>query len=106
MAKKHLIPALIAILIAGVVFVISLESFDVKVSAEAKEKVEASGLWGVNKHLGNTMKVVIPKDFDIINVTWKEGSLWLLLKSNVDGHHEFIEKSTLGILESKVIFNK
>lgn len=68
--------------------------------------VRTDGFVGFQKMMGAEMRVEIPAGFRLINVTWKDGNMWIFVQSEVDGHHEFIEKSNFGLIEAKVIFNK
>lgn len=68
--------------------------------------VKTDGFVGFQKMMGAEMRVEIPAGFRLINVTWKDGNMWIFVQSEVDGHHEFIEKSNFGLIEAKVIFNK
>ena len=82
-----------------------------KVMAEKSEPlnnptIKVDGFFAFDKAFGAVMRVDIPDNFELINVTWKNSNMWIFVKSKIDGHHEFIEKSSLGLVEAKVIFNK
>ena len=58
------------------------------------------------KHWGGDMRIELPVNAKLVNVTWKEGQLWFLTKpmntSDTPETYEFFEKSKLGILEGSV----
>lgn len=63
------------------------------------------------KQFGGTMTVELPKGQKLVNATWKnDADLWYLTKpmteKDVAETYEFIEDSTLGIAEGKVIFKE
>jgi len=53
-----------------------------------------------------TIKLTLGKT--LINVTWKQNEIWYLVRNRLPGEkiqkYEFIEKSSFGLLEGKVIF--
>jgi hypothetical protein len=62
------------------------------------------------KNWGGTMTVQIVKGQKLVNVNWKDNQLWYLTRpmqsDDVAETYTFKEKSTLGALEGKVIFNE
>ena len=60
------------------------------------------------KRYGGTMTVCLPANQKMVNVTWKENTLWILTRTarpgDVQDTYSFKEKSTLGILEGEVKF--
>jgi hypothetical protein len=61
-----------------------------------------------SRTFGGTMKVEIPDGNKFVNATWKEGNLWVLTKEVSEGEpretYTFVEKSSFGMIEGKVIF--
>lgn len=57
---------------------------------------------------GGTMKIELKPNQKLVDVTWKETSLWYLTKpmtsTDVAETYEFIEDSSWGVVEGKVIF--
>ena len=60
------------------------------------------------KMWGGTMKVELEKGQKLVDVTWKETSLWYMTKpmgpTDVAETYTFKEESSYGIIEGKVIF--
>jgi hypothetical protein len=60
------------------------------------------------KMWGGTMKVELEKGQKLVDVTWKETSLWYMTKPmspfDVAETYTFKEESSYGIIEGKVIF--
>lgn len=56
------------------------------------------------RHWGGTETVEIPQGYVLVNCTWKDSNLWLLLKDEKTGQLVFEERSALGILEGRVKF--
>ena len=57
---------------------------------------------------GGTMKVELSAGQKLVDVTWKENSLWYMTKpmneTDVAERYEFVENSNWGVVEGKVIF--
>ena len=63
------------------------------------------------KNFGGTQTINLEKDRKLINVTWKEpSSLWILTRERHEDEpvdsYTFKEKSSLGLVEGKVILNE
>jgi len=60
------------------------------------------------KMWGGTMKVELEKGQKLVDVTWKETSLWYMTKpmneSDIAETYIFQEESSFGLFEGKVIF--
>lgn len=60
------------------------------------------------KNWGGTHKIELEPGQKLVDVTWKETSLWYMTKpmnsTDVPETYEFIEDSNWGIVEGKVIF--
>lgn len=59
---------------------------------------------------GGTMTIKLPPGQKFINATWKDNDLWYLTRSMHAGEQAesftFQEKSNLGIIEGKVVFEE
>lgn len=53
---------------------------------------------------GGTEAVELPKNCKFINSTWKENELWIVVQDTVTKQYFMYEKSSLGVLEGKIIF--
>ncbi|PLS19547.1 hypothetical protein CVD28_03780 [Bacillus sp. M6-12] len=62
------------------------------------------------KSFGGTVTVDLPDNKKLVNVTWKDSSLWYLTKDmteeDTEETYEFIEKSNTGIKSGKVIIKE
>jgi len=62
------------------------------------------------KHLGGTYTTALPPGRKLMNVTWKEDTLWILTRSmyatDLAETYEFNEHSPLNIVEGKVIIKE
>jgi len=62
------------------------------------------------KSFGGTMTIEVPKGNRVTNITWKKGDLWYSYRPYVNGEipttQTFIEESSMGIMEGKVIFKE
>lgn len=60
------------------------------------------------KRWGGSMKIELEPGQKLVDVTWKETSLWYMTKPMREGDvaetYEFVEDSNWGIVEGKVIF--
>jgi len=54
--------------------------------------------------LGGTMEVKLKPNEELVNCTWKESNLWILVKDKSSGEMKFREISLYGALEGKVTF--
>ncbi len=73
------------------------------------------GLFGCTENVrarqyGGTTKIVLPCDTKLVTATWKEGNLWYLTRVMRAGEEpetqSFIEESSLGLLNGKVLFGE
>lgn len=66
-----------------------------------------SGCQFATKHLGGTMTINLEPNVKLVNVTWKEDSLWFLTKpmteDDIAETYCFEEDSEFGMLEGTVI---
>jgi hypothetical protein len=53
---------------------------------------------------GGTEEVKLPQNCVFINSTWKESQLWVTVKDTSTNQFYMYEKSSLGYLEGKIIF--
>ena len=62
----------------------------------------------MTRHYGGKMKIELPKGERLINATWKESDLFYLTEPMDSGYvpkeKVFRESSSLGVLESEIIF--
>ena len=69
--------------------------------------VVMSGCQYATKHWGGTMTVNLDPNVKLVNVTWKEDSLWILTKAMTEDDtaetYCFEEDSEFGMLEGTVI---
>jgi len=60
----------------------------------------------IARQLGGTINVNLPTNTKLVNVTWKEGDLWLLTRPAYAGEavetFRFEERSMLGVLQGTV----
>ena len=60
------------------------------------------------KYYGGTMKIELEAGQKLVDVTWKESSLWYMTREMREGEfpetYTFKEESSFGIVEGKVIF--
>lgn len=56
------------------------------------------------RKFGGTIEIQLTKDQKFINATWKENDLWYLYEDSTQ--YIFQERSSLGLLNGKVIFKK
>lgn len=54
------------------------------------------------KHFGGKMKVTIPKNERLINITWKESQMWVLTQDTISNQFHFREHSSFGIWKGEV----
>lgn len=50
------------------------------------------------KNWSGTAYVNLTSNQEFINITWKDESIWYLIRDRDTGNYEFIEKTPLGIL--------
>lgn len=50
------------------------------------------------KNWSGTVYINLGPDNEFINITWKDESIWYLIRNKTTGDYEFIEKTPLGIL--------
>lgn len=59
------------------------------------------------KIYGGSMKIELPQGKKLVNATWKDAEFWYLVRDMRPGETaetwEFIEKSSIGLVEGKVI---
>lgn len=62
------------------------------------------------KNFGGTAKIELDKGKKLVDVTWKENSLWYLTKpmtkTDVAETYIFQEESSFGLVQGKVIFTE
>lgn len=62
------------------------------------------------KNYGGTIKVDLPPGQKLEIATWKDSNLWYLIRPMRSGEkqetHEFVENSSYGVLEGKIIFQE
>ena len=62
------------------------------------------------KHFGGTGNVDVEPGYKVVNVTWKDSDLWVLVKqmspTDVPETYTFYEKSTWGLLNGKYIITE
>jgi hypothetical protein len=56
------------------------------------------------KAFGGTMTVNLEENEVLVNATWKEAQLWILVKDTTTNQLEFREYSSFGLVEGKVVF--
>ena len=60
------------------------------------------------KNYGGTMTITLPRGEKLENATWKDNACWYLVRpmrnDELAERHEFREKSSMGIIEGKIIF--
>lgn len=60
------------------------------------------------RNFGGTEKIQLPKGQRLVTATWKKDDLWYLTEPMPENYlpqtREFIEKSSFGVWEGKVIF--
>lgn len=56
------------------------------------------------RNFGGTEEIVLNKNEVLMNATWKETDLWVLVKDSTTNKCEFREYSSFGILQGKIIF--
>ena len=59
------------------------------------------------RNFGGTQTVKLDKGWKVENVTWKDESLWILVRPSREGEkpetHTFFEQSSYGIAQGKVL---
>ena len=55
------------------------------------------------RNFGGTENITLDKNEVFMAATWKEADLWITVKDTVSGDYIFREKSSLGVLEGKII---
>lgn len=59
------------------------------------------------KNFGGSMKENLPVNMKLLNATWKQGDLWLLIKpmapTDTPETYTFIESSAFGIMNGSVV---
>mgnify|MGYP000937358277 FL=1 len=55
------------------------------------------------RQFGGTENITLNKNEVFMAATWKEADLWITVKDTVSGDYIFREKSSLGVLEGKII---
>ena len=62
------------------------------------------------KSFGGEMTINIPKGNKVTNITWKESELWYSYRPFAEGEkpqtQTFVEESSFGMMEGKVIFKE
>ena len=58
------------------------------------------------RNFGGTETVKLEPNEKFINITWKQDNLWIIVQDTVTGTYYAREKSSLGIMQGKVIIQK
>lgn len=62
----------------------------------------------ISRNFGGTTTIKLEKGQKLVEATWKESDLWYLVEpmdsDYIPKTKEFIESSTVGVMEGKVIF--
>ena len=62
------------------------------------------------KNYGGSITKNVPRGYKLVNVTWKNESLWIFIRPMEDGYQpvesRFQEKSTHGLVEGTIIFKE
>lgn len=56
---------------------------------------------GITRKFGGITTIQLAPGEALVNVSWKEHSLWVLVKTG--DHHEYREYSAFGLIQGKVI---
>lgn len=66
-----------------------------------------SGCNSISRNFGGSTTINLPKGEKLVNVTWKEDSIWYLTKPMTSGDvaetYKFHEDSNFGVMEGTVI---
>lgn len=69
-----------------------------------------TGCQSVAKNFGGTTTVDLPENKKLVECTWKESSLWYLVKdmneNDIAETYEFRESSNFGVMEGTVIIKE
>jgi hypothetical protein len=72
--------------------------------------IRACSPQSVTRSLGGTVEIVLPTNQKLVTATWKNGDIWYLVRPMKPGEVpeicEFIESSTLGVMQGKVVFKE
>lgn len=64
----------------------------------------------MTKKFGGTQTVMLDKGKKLVNITWKDNSMWIITKpmtaNDIAETYEFGEKSNYGIIEGTVIIKE
>lgn len=56
------------------------------------------------RSFGGTEEVKLPQNCVFVNSTWKEAGLWITVEDTLTNQFYMYEKSSLGLVEGKIIF--
>lgn len=72
--------------------------------------IACAGCQAVTRELGGSMTLDLPPDTKLVNITWKEDSLWYLTRPMNDGEeietYTFQQSSNMGVFEGTVTINE
>lgn len=62
------------------------------------------------KKFGGTVEYKLPPGKKLVTATWKDDSIWYLMRDMKPGEepetHEFVQESSFGVFEGKVVFKE
>jgi hypothetical protein len=58
------------------------------------------------RHWGGNETVNIPPGYVLVNATWKDSNLWILIREEKTGKMVFQERSVMGVLQGSVTFTE
>jgi hypothetical protein len=58
------------------------------------------------RHWGGSETVNLPPGFTLVNATWKDSNLWILIREEKTGKMVFQERSVMGVLQGSVTFTE
>lgn len=57
------------------------------------------------RNYGGTEEITLPKNHQLLNVTWKEDDMWVISKDTITNICYAHEKSSFGILEGTIVIS-
>jgi hypothetical protein len=58
------------------------------------------------RHWGGSETVNLPPGYVLVNATWKDSNLWILIREEKTGKMVFQERSVMGVLQGSVTFTE
>lgn len=58
------------------------------------------------RHWGGAETMAIPPGYTLVNATWKDSNLWILVREEKTGKMVFQERSMFGVLQGSVTFTE